>query len=75
MMRALELDSFITAMSYNGAKFDNQFIFRAAKLMFPKDWTHRVRVTGDFSNMKILQVGYIRFLDLYLMSGAGCSLK
>lgn len=25
--------------------------------------------------MKILQVGQLRFLDLYLMTGAGCSLK
>ncbi len=49
-------------------------MFRAAKLVF-NDWQYKVKVTGSYSDMKILQIGQLRFLDLCLMAGAGCKLK
>lgn len=62
-------------MSYNGAKFDNHFILRGFKVLYPLEWSQRLKITGSFSNIKIMQFGNIVFHDLLLMTGAACSLS
>lgn len=74
-LNGLLLNSNVICMSYNGAKFDNHFIIRGYKMLYPLDWSHKLKITGSFSDIKILQVGHIVFNDLLLMTGAGCSLK
>lgn len=40
-----------------------------------KNWINTVKITGDLTEMKILQYQHIYFLDLKLMMGATMSLK
>lgn len=58
--------------SYNGAKFDNQFILGYMKTFFKDDWTSRISYVGTLNDLKVLVIDRkFIFQDLRLMTAGG----
>lgn len=58
------------AISFNGSKFDNQFVVKGLVKIYAQNWYKQVSIVGNLNDIKVMSYKGIKFIDLRLMCGA-----
>ena len=65
-----KMPDIFNAISFNGSKFDNQFVVRGLMSIYGAEWYKHVSIVGNLNDIKLMSYKGVRFIDLRLMCGA-----